>query len=290
MKTEEAELKAAIERVLGSPSRKKLVVAGPGTGKTTLFRHMLESAGGDARRRIVLTFINNLKDDLQEELSGLATVATLHSYCLGLLYRNAALRAGLSSDFQCCPGLRSLIGADWQHIEKCKAPRFVREMRNLDEENHVPFYVARGDYYDAVDFDDTVYRVYERLASGTTALKVYDLVLIDEYQDFNRLEAAFIDLLAETSPIMIVGDDDQALYSQLRDSSWDYIRSLHRGGEYEKFELPYCMRCPKVVVDAVRDVITRAHRLKMLTGSCAFRKTCCEWKSSFSNLRNRTSN
>ena len=36
---EEAELRAAIEAVLSSPSDKKLVIAGPGTGKTTLFKH-----------------------------------------------------------------------------------------------------------------------------------------------------------------------------------------------------------------------------------------------------------
>jgi superfamily I DNA/RNA helicase len=33
---EEAELRDAIEAVLSSPSKKKLVTAGPGTGKTTL--------------------------------------------------------------------------------------------------------------------------------------------------------------------------------------------------------------------------------------------------------------
>jgi len=263
---EEAELKAAIGRVLNSPSRKKLVVAGPGTGKTTLFRQMLEAASGKPDRRLVLTFINNLKDDLEEELSGLARVFTLHSYCLGLLYRNATLRAHLSSNFRCCPGLATLIKQDWECIEECDAPQFVGEMRNLDEENHIAFYLARGDYYDAVDFDDSVYRVYECLASGSAAPEDYDLVLVDEYQDFNRLEARFIDLLGQGSPIVVAGDDDQALYSQLRDASWEYIRSLHQSGEYEVFELPFCMRCPKVVVDAVSDVIARARQLRKLEG------------------------
>ena len=104
------------------------------------------------------------------------------------------------------------------------------------------------------------------LESGDASLHAYDLVLVDEYQDFNQLEAAFIDFLTDTSPIMIVGDDDQALYSQLRDSSWDYIRSKYGGGEYEVFELPFCMRCPEVVVAAVADVIKRARDLAKLEG------------------------
>ena len=72
LSAEEAELKSAIEAVLNSPSRKKLVIAGPGTGKTTLFKQMLELAIGEPDRRIVLTFINNLKDDLEDDLAGLA--------------------------------------------------------------------------------------------------------------------------------------------------------------------------------------------------------------------------
>ena len=92
------------------------------------------------------------------------------------------------------------------------------------------------------------------------------LVLIDEYQDFNALEAGVIDALAERSPILIAGDDDQALYSQLRDASWDHIRLLSKAGEYEVFKLPFCMRCPKVIVDAVNDVLTKAEELHRLEG------------------------
>jgi len=84
MSVEETELAVAIERVLNSTSRKKLVIAGPGTGKTSLFRKMLELDSGEPSRRIVLTFINNLKNDLEADLAGLARVFTLHSYCLGL--------------------------------------------------------------------------------------------------------------------------------------------------------------------------------------------------------------
>jgi len=266
MSVEDVELRTAIQRILSSPSRKKLVVAGPGTGKTALFKELLRVADEERDTHLVLTFINNLRNDLEQQLSEHARVYTLHSYCLGLLHRNSALRPGLSSDFRCFPGLASLIKSDWKCIRKTSAPQFIRQMRNLETENDIPFYAARGEYYDAVDFDDTVYRVYTHLATRTCTLDRYNLVLIDEYQDFNAMEAGFIDLLAETSPILIVGDDDQALYSQWRDSSSEYIRSLYRGGEYERFELPFCMRCPQVVVNAVNDVIKRAQQLNKLEG------------------------
>lgn len=263
---EEAELEAAIEAVLNSPARKKLVIAGPGTGKTTLFKQMLKLSDGEPDQRIVLTFINNLKNDLETDLAGLAKVYTLHSFCLSLLHRDGVLRGCLSPGFRCCPGLASLIVQDWEIIKGTEAPHFVGEMRGLAEERHIPFYLERGDYYDAVDFDDTVYRAYESLASGRCQPGSYDLVLIDEYQDFNRLEAGIIDLLGEANPILIAGDDDQALYSQLRDASWDYIRFLNKAGDYEVFELPFCMRCPKVIVDAVGDVLAKARELHKLEG------------------------
>lgn len=266
LSAEAEELKAAIDLVLNSPSRKKLVIAGPGTGKTSLFKQMLERANGGSDRRIVLTFINNLKDDLEDELAGLAEVFTLHSFCFGLLHRNAALRASLSRNFRCYPGLASLIAQDWEFIEKSGAPKFVGEMRTLAKDNHTPFYLARGDYYNAVDFDDTIYRVYEGLSSGRAAPEIYDLVLIDEYQDFNTLEAGFIDILGKSNSIVIAGDDDQALYSQLRDASWNHIRLLSTAGEYEVFKLPFCMRCPKVVVDSISDILTRSRQLHKLVG------------------------
>ena len=80
------------------------------------------------------------------------------------------------------------------------------------------------------------------------------------------MEAAFIDLLAENSPIVVAGDDDQALYSQLRGASWEHIRSLYSRRDYEVFPLPFCMRCPEVIVGAVNDVIFRARQAERLEG------------------------
>lgn len=80
------------------------------------------------------------------------------------------------------------------------------------------------------------------------------------------MEAGVIELLALTSPIIIAGDDDQALYSQLRGASWDHIRLIHGGATYGVFELPFCMRCPEVVVGAVNDIIAKAREENKLPG------------------------
>ena len=261
-----AELKQAIDRILESRNRKKLVVAGPGTGKTTLFRALLEAASGDQKTRLVLTFINNLKNDLQKGLSDLASIYTLHGYCQGLLKRRSHLRAGLTKGFLCFPGLASLIKNDWEYLKNEPAPQFVTLMRGLVAGKEMDFYLDRANYYDAVDFDDSIYRTYSELKKDPSSMRGYDLVLIDEYQDFNRMEAAFIDLLAEKSPIVVAGDDDQALYSQLRGASWEHLRSLYTCGDYEVFPLPFCMRCPEVIVGAVNDVIVRARQAEKLDG------------------------
>jgi hypothetical protein len=231
-----------------------------------LFKEILKVSPGGKDDRLVLTFINSLKSDLEAQLSDLARVFTLHGYCFGLLHRKERLRDGLSSEFRCLPGLAHIIRSDWAHIQKSDTPHFVLQMRALEETKDLGFYLARGNYYDAVDFDDCVFRVHKGVTEGRDEIDEYKLVLIDEYQDFNALEARIVDLLGEKSPIVIAGDDDQALYSQLRNASWDHIRSLHSKGKFDVFELPFCMRCPKVIVDAVNDVIVRAQQLKKLQG------------------------
>jgi superfamily I DNA/RNA helicase len=260
------ELKDAVERVLKSRSRRKLIVAGPGTGKTTLFKKLLESSPGDNKTRLVLTFITNLRDDLEKALSDLCKVSTLHGYCQSLLRTTSAIRGGLTKNFVCQPEMASLIKDDWTYLRKTPAPQFVNLMRNVVGKDELCFYFERANYYDAVDFDDSIYRTWTELKKHPESIPEYDLVLIDEYQDFNLMEAGIIEILATRSPIVIAGDDDQALYSQLKGASWEIIRSLHKAREYEVFELPFCMRYPEVIVGAVNDVISEARKVNKLEG------------------------
>src|SRR5438132_13750316 len=97
----EQELSDAVARVLASQSHKKLVVAGPGAGKTSLFRMLLDRADGDSNRRLVLTFINNLKADLDRSLGDDAEVFTLHGFCQHLLHRSAGISKHQTTELLC---------------------------------------------------------------------------------------------------------------------------------------------------------------------------------------------
>src|SRR6266568_2499362 len=171
-------LEAAIQKILLSDSRRKLVVAGPGTGKTTLFRKVLDQAAQE-NGRLVLTFINNLKDELDTKLRDSAQVFTFHGYCHFLLRRYPTIRSGLNEGFRYYPGLASLIKRDWELVREGNAPQFVLAMRNLEESADTDFYLSRANYYDAVDFDDSVFRTFLRLREIPGTRGVYDQVLID---------------------------------------------------------------------------------------------------------------
>ncbi len=254
----EEKRRAAVEAILRSSSRKRVIVAGPGTGKTSLFRELLEQRKAGKDRSLILTFINNLKDELERDLGHLAQVFTFHGYCRHLLHRIAELRHGLSEDFRYFPALVTIIKRDWELEREGEAPQFVGLMREAVKGGELDFYVRRADYYDAVSFDDSVYRVWRGFEEQPKLVSEYDLSLVDEYQDFNLLEASFIDLLAVRSAMLIAGDDDQALYVNLRGSTPRFIRGLWAGGEYESFGLPYCMRCTAPIIGAVGDIVRRA--------------------------------
>ncbi len=255
---------ATLDAILRSSSAKKVVVAGPGTGKTYLFKRMLEELGETEHEPLIVTFINNLKDELERDLGHLAKVYTFHGYCRHVLHQKPKLRGGLTENFRYFPPLVELVKSDWAIIDNTKAPTFMKLMRDLEEGKETDFYLHRSTYYDAVSFDDSVFRVFGQLRYRPEHVDGYDLVLVDEYQDFNRLEVSLIELLAAKNTILIAGDDDQALYIKLRSSSPKFIRDLHRGGLYEPFSLPFCMRCTEAVVGAIQDIVSRAQILGYL--------------------------
>jgi superfamily I DNA/RNA helicase len=242
-----AERQKYIDKVLQSTSQKKIVVAGPGTGKTFLFKEILK----DKRNALTLTFINSLVEDLSLELCGLSDVKTLHGFARGIM--GQATRSA-----KIFPKLSQVIKED-AAILLGQSIDFDSLFHNMDDESeYIAFYKIRKTLYGHYGFTDVIFAAVQFLKQHKKRIPTFDQVIVDEFQDFNLLEVSLIELLGSKSPIVITGDDDQSLY-YFKNASPSHIRERHRNGEpYEAFNLPYCSRCTRVIVEAINDVIKAA--------------------------------
>ncbi len=240
-----------VDRILQSPSAKKIVVAGPGTGKTYLFKMILEGK----KNTLTLTFVNALVEDLSLELCGISDVKTLHGYARGVL------KTAKTKDINIFPKLSRVIKEDAKILLNEEEVDFDHLFHNrVDEKEHIEFYKKRKDYYKHYGFSDIVFAVVRYFEENRQKIPEYEQVVVDEFQDFNKLEVSLIDLLAEKSPVLIAGDDDQALYESLKSASPKHIRQRHNDTTfgYTTFCLPYCSRCTRVIVEAANDIIAGA--------------------------------
>ena len=92
----------------------------------------------------------------------------------------------------------------------------------------------------------------------------YDLILIDEFQDFNKCEYELIRFLGTQSRMVLVGDDNQALYEDFRKARPEQIRNLYKDIKNDNFCIDYCYRCTQVIVNAASELITNAKKIGYL--------------------------
>ncbi|NLS76154.1 MAG: ATP-dependent helicase [Chloroflexi bacterium] len=119
---------------------------------------------------------------------------------------------------------------------------------------------------DVLDFDDQKLRAYLSLAQDeqllTTLQGRYTEVLVDEFQDINLLDSAFVKAIAGKSRLVVFGDDDQAIYG-FRGCTPDYIIDLeaHLGRPpVTSHELRVNYRCPPNIVEHANRLIRHNSR------------------------------
>lgn len=273
---------AATDVVVTSPHRRRVIVAGPGTGKSTTFKKALEQRGG---RGLALTFLRLLADDLRKSLADDADGYTFHGFAKRQMKVHTP--AGLSPQFEIYPPLVTIEMWDFhalgiQKIAKGAGGLTLRrrkawiesKVQKLDFDSGVPDRVlALGSYYDAAGFPDLTLRMFLDQRDHPEHIPQNPLVVVDEYQDFSPLEAAIIDQLGQESDLLIAGDDDQSLYA-FREATPEAIRTLAVDAGSERHELPYCSRCTSVVVDAVLATIREATAIGKLAGRLEKRFEC----------------
>lgn len=236
---------ALTEAILNSNASKKLILAGPGTGKSFLFQQICERKVGEGDAKILaLSFINELVDDLSRDLHQLAEVKTLHSFALNRIPGDKNVFLELSS----------VIERDYAIAFGNKVDFNSIFCNLIDAEEELRFYSKRRKYYNFFSPHCSVYTLIKIFEQDEKKIPEYSQILIDEFQDFNKLESRLLFFLSKRSPVVIVGDDDQSLYDFKYAEPSD-IRNKHSSGEFETFRLPYCSRCTNVIIKAYKKLI-----------------------------------
>lgn len=99
-------------------------------------------------------------------------------------------------------------------------PDMIDDMNDRQEKEWIRIYEIYQDTCDRsglVDFAEILLRAYELFLKKSLILQSYQRrfqhILVDEFQDTNNIQYAWIKLLAgDTGKVMIVGDDDQSIY------------------------------------------------------------------------------
>jgi superfamily I DNA/RNA helicase len=255
-----------LELVVGTDKNLFVGLAGPGTGKSFSFKTIVKSDSFKGKKILVLSFINKLVDDLIVDFKDFANVevSTLHSFAMQEYSKQTKKVAELDES------LDKLITSDYSFIKMGKTDfeKALHAGSLSDEEEN--FYKTRATYYgnneQLFSFNSIIYAINQLFSANSDVIPSdYDLILVDEFQDFNQLEWNFIKHLNTKNRIVIVGDDDQSLYGW-KSAQPQLIRDLYKDPQTGEFSLDNCYRCTEVIVKSVNDLIKNAKSKGLLKG------------------------
>ena len=233
------------------PPQSALVLAGAGSGKTrvltTRIAWLLQSSQASVHSIMAVTFTNKAAKEMQTRLGAMLPVnvramwlGTFHGLCHRFL-RLHHKDAGLPSTFQILDSADQLalikrLLKQLNIAEEIIAPRSLQGFINAQKESglrasalqapdpHTQRMIECYAEYDqvcnregVVDFAELMLRSYEMLQANEVLRRHYqnrfNHILVDEFQDTNKLQYAWLKLMAgDTAAVFAVGDDDQSIY------------------------------------------------------------------------------
>ncbi|MET3390617.1 UvrD-helicase domain-containing protein [Variovorax atrisoli] len=244
------------------PEGNALILAGAGSGKTrvltTRIAWLLQTGQVSAGGILAVTFTNKAAKEMMTRLTAMLPVnvrgmwiGTFHGLCNRLLRAHWKL-ANLPSTFQildtqdqlsAIKRLMKQFNVDDERFPAKQTQWFIAgakedglrpdaiEVRNDDDRKKVELYRLYEEQCQregVVDFGELMLRSYELLRDNEPVREHYQRrfrhILIDEFQDTNRLQYAWIKMLAgntvegrfvpgEHNSVIAVGDDDQSIYA-----------------------------------------------------------------------------
>ena len=234
------------------PSSSSLILAGAGSGKTrvltTRIAWLIQTGQINPFQLMAVTFTNKAAREMLVRISSMLPintrgmwVGTFHGLCNRML-RSHHQEAKLPQTFQILDSADQLsmikrvmksIAADENKYPYRQVQYFINSNKEeglrasqvdvIDEfsRNLVDIY----EQYDracqregVVDFSELLLRSFELLSGNEKLLEHYRSrfrhILVDEFQDTNKLQYAWLRLLKGVSAaVMAVGDDDQSIYA-----------------------------------------------------------------------------
>jgi len=272
-----------------------LVIAGAGSGKTRVLTHriawLIDVEGISPQGLIAVTFTNKAAAEMRGRIESLLNmpvnhlwIGTFHGLAHRLLRRHWQ-EAGLPQNFQIIDSddqlriIKRLI-KNLEFDDDRWVPREIQYFINaqkdeglrpqhLDDDNdsnrrqQIAFYQQYQEICDRgglVDFAELLLRAHELWRDNPELLAQYQRrfrhLLVDEFQDTNSIQYAWLRLLAGKEGVpFFVGDDDQSIY-RWRGARVEHIHQFQRdfpGASTVKLEQNY--RSTKTILDAANAVI-----------------------------------
>ena len=230
-----------------------LVLAGAGSGKTRVLTHrvaqLILDQGVPSGRILAVTFTNKAAQEMRERLHSLLGergenlwITTFHSAGLRILRHNAA-RLSYTNQFvvyddQDSKGVLKQVLKDLSiNEDRYPLDTFSRAIDKFKNNYILPADAAKQASSIDADLQAQVYDRYQKILLEANAMDFGDLlvnavrvlrefpevldyyrralhyILVDEFQDTNKVQYMFIRLLAEPRRnLFVVGDDDQSIY------------------------------------------------------------------------------
>ncbi len=225
-----------------------MVLAGPGSGKTLVITKRVQYLIGHYKVRpehiLVITFTRAAASEMKERFQRLAgkslpvSFGTFHSVFFTILKHAYGYRAeNILPESKKYDLIREIIYD--RHLEIDDEGDFIRSV--IQEISLVKGQMLSLDYYYSsscgddvfrqlyesyekklhanrwIDFDDILVYTYELLKERkdirSAWQKKFPYILIDEFQDINKVQYEIVRMLAEPNHnLFIVGDDDQSIY------------------------------------------------------------------------------